>query len=258
MFHQVHLSLFLRNFWQSPLLAFVFRLPAGSMSSSSSDHMLKSELTSPWLYCLGLKIEDFGDYNMLQWTTMKAYALYTKLPKDHNLDISMAKPHLTDLSHFFVLCKSRSLMSFLSARHALWIKSIFAYYGMQLAVWHFPTDSNLHFGSIQKWEISSNIPHNYVYIPCDTMSSWLFPQPSGKDLLGTWSGFDGSLYPKHEGRDLRNTNGTEQIFNNHQFAQIIPNHEIWISKWLKILPNWKIHNITLQKSLGLSQWRGKA
>jgi len=38
-----------------------------------------------------------------------------------------------------------------------------------------------------------------------------FHQPSGKDLLGTWSGFDGSLYPKHEGRDLRNANGMEQI-----------------------------------------------
>ena len=66
-FHQVHLSFFLRNFWQSPLLAFVFRLPAGSMSSSSSDHMLKSELTSPWLYCLGLKIEESW---RLQYITM--------------------------------------------------------------------------------------------------------------------------------------------------------------------------------------------
>ena len=81
-------------------------------------------------------------YNEQQWTTMKAYALYTKLPKDHNLDISMAKPHLTDLSHFFVLRKSRSLMSFLSAKHALWIESIFAYYGIRLAVSRFFTDSD--------------------------------------------------------------------------------------------------------------------
>ena len=93
---------------------------------------------------------------------------------------SMAKPHLTDLSHFLVLRKSRSLMPFLSAKTALWIKSIFAYYGMQLAVWHFPTDSDLHFGCIQKWGISSIF---HINIPCDTMSSWLIPQPSARICL---------------------------------------------------------------------------
>lgn len=78
-------------------------------------------------------------YHEQQWRHMHCIQ---NLPKDHNLDISMAKPHLTDLSHFFVLCKSRSLMSFLSARHALWIESIFAYYGIRLAVSRFFTDSD--------------------------------------------------------------------------------------------------------------------
>lgn len=109
---------------------------------------------------------------------MKAYALYTKLPKDHNLDMSMAKPHLTDLSHFFVLRKSRSLMSFLCKTCTVdWV--------YLRILWH--AASCLAFSNRFRpslWMYTEmrnfiNIPH----IPCDTMSSWLIPQPSARICL---------------------------------------------------------------------------
>ena len=155
MFHQVHLSFFLRNFWQSPLLAFVFRLPAGSMSSSSSDHMLKSELTSPWLYCLGLKIEESWRLQYLTMNNNEGICTVYKITKGSQLGHVLGPSHISLISRISLYSAKAALSCRSSAKHALWIESIFAYYGMQLAVWHFPTDSDLHFGCIQKWGISS-------------------------------------------------------------------------------------------------------
>lgn len=90
-------------------------------------------------------------YNEQQWRHMHCIQNYQRIT-------TWTCPwpsHISLISRISLYSAKAALSCRSSAKHALWIESIFAYYGMQLAVWHFPTDSDLHFGCIQKWGISS-------------------------------------------------------------------------------------------------------
>ena len=89
----------------------------------------------------------------------------------------------------------------------------------------------------------------HVHIPCDTMSSWLIPQPSARICLEL-----GQALTVRCTRNMRE--GTSELHGMEQISTFINlqklyqmNTKWWnldIFQWLKILPNWKIHIDHLQ------------